>query len=94
MALCLENNLRECLSLCVRDAQRDMLHSELLGNFSRLAPQGQRRPRRVRVPTWTPELAEYLLPLRRQYPRWGKEKFGSGKKSACRPPWWDASWWT
>ncbi len=44
MALCLENDLRECLSLCVRDAQRDMLHSELLGNFSRLAPQCQRRP--------------------------------------------------
>src|SRR6266852_4094435 len=44
MALCLENDLRECLSLCMRDAQRDMLHSELLGNFSRLAPQCQRRP--------------------------------------------------
>src|SRR6266702_995020 len=44
MALCLENNLCECLSLCVRDAQRDMLHSELLSNFPRLVLHGERRP--------------------------------------------------
>ena len=32
------------------------------------------RPHRRRQPTWTPELAEQLLRLRRQYPRWGKDK--------------------
>jgi len=32
------------------------------------------RPHRVRHPTWTPQLAERVLALRQQYPRWGKEK--------------------
>jgi putative transposase len=32
------------------------------------------RPRRVRQPTWTAQLAEQVLALRRQYPRWGKDK--------------------
>jgi transposase InsO family protein len=32
------------------------------------------RPRKVRQPTWTPELAECVLVLRQQYPRWGKDK--------------------
>src|SRR5258707_10745057 len=32
------------------------------------------RPRSVRQPTWTPELAERVLSLRKQYPRWGKDK--------------------
>ncbi len=32
------------------------------------------RPHRQRHPTWTPELAERVLRLRRQYPRWGKDK--------------------
>jgi len=32
------------------------------------------RPRKVRQPTWTVELAERLLSLRKQYPRWGKDK--------------------
>lgn len=32
------------------------------------------RPRRHRQPTWTPQLAERVLHLRRQYPRWGKDK--------------------
>jgi putative transposase len=32
------------------------------------------RPRKVRQPTWTVELAERVLVLRRQYPRWGKDK--------------------
>src|SRR5271170_8281736 len=32
------------------------------------------RPRRVRQPTWTVELAERVLCLRKQYPRWGKDK--------------------
>jgi transposase InsO family protein len=33
-----------------------------------------RRPRRVRQPTWSPELAAAVLALRAQYPRWGKDK--------------------
>jgi len=33
-----------------------------------------RRPHRRRQPTWTPELADRVLALRRQYPRWGKDK--------------------
>jgi putative transposase len=32
------------------------------------------RPRTVRLPTWTVELAERVLSLRQQYPRWGKDK--------------------
>ncbi len=32
------------------------------------------RPHRRRQPTWTPELADGVLQLRRQYPRWGKDK--------------------
>jgi len=32
------------------------------------------RPNKVRQPTWTPELAERVLALRRQYPHWGKDK--------------------
>jgi len=32
------------------------------------------RPHRRRQPTWTPELADRVLALRRQYPRWGKDK--------------------
>jgi transposase len=32
------------------------------------------RPRQVRKPTWTVELAERVLSLRQQYPRWGKDK--------------------
>jgi transposase-like protein len=32
------------------------------------------RPRRVRKPTWSAELAERVLSLRKQYPRWGKDK--------------------
>jgi len=33
-----------------------------------------RRPRRVRRPTWSSELAQAVLELREQYPRWGKDK--------------------
>jgi len=33
-----------------------------------------RRPRRVRRPTWTPELARAVQGLREAYPRWGKDK--------------------
>lgn len=32
------------------------------------------RPHRRRQPTWTAELAQAVLALRRQYPRWGKAK--------------------
>jgi transposase InsO family protein len=32
------------------------------------------RPHQVRMPTWTPELAERVLVLRNQYPHWGKDK--------------------
>ena len=32
------------------------------------------RPRKVRQPTWSGELAERVLALRQQYPRWGKDK--------------------
>lgn len=33
-----------------------------------------RRPKHVRQPTWTPEIAQAVLELREQYPVWGKEK--------------------
>jgi putative transposase len=32
------------------------------------------RPQQLRQPTWAPERAERVLTLRRQYPRWGKDK--------------------
>jgi putative transposase len=32
------------------------------------------RPRGTRKPTWTPELAQAVLALREEYPRWGKDK--------------------
>ena len=32
------------------------------------------KPRRLRQPTWSPELALAVLHLREQYPRWGKDK--------------------
>jgi putative transposase len=32
------------------------------------------RPHRVRSPSWTTELVEAVLELRRRYPRWGKDK--------------------
>jgi len=32
------------------------------------------RPKRVRQPTWSPELANRVLQLREENPRWGKEK--------------------
>ena len=33
-----------------------------------------RRPHHRRYPTWSPELAQAVLELREQYPRWGKDK--------------------
>ena len=32
------------------------------------------RPKKVRQPTWSMQLAERVLALRKQYPRWGKDK--------------------
>jgi len=32
------------------------------------------RPKRLRQPTWSPELAQQVLKLREEYPRWGKDK--------------------
>ena len=32
------------------------------------------RPKRVRKPTWSPELVEAVQKLREQYPRWGQDK--------------------
>ena len=32
------------------------------------------RPKRLRQPTWSRELSLAVLPLREQYPRWGKDK--------------------
>lgn len=48
-------------------------------------------PRRVRRPTWMPELSERVLSLRKQYPRWGKDKLVQHKKHR-RPPWWAVFW--
>lgn len=42
-------------------------------DLSRLEDRSH-RPHRRRQPTWGPELAEAVLRLRRQYPRWGKAK--------------------
>lgn len=46
--------------------------------FNEGGPQGleekSRRPKRRRQPTWSPELAQRILALREQYPRWGKDK--------------------
>lgn len=36
-----------------------------------------RRPRRLRRPTWSHELIMEVRALRRQYPRWGKEKLSA-----------------
>ncbi len=36
-----------------------------------------RRPRRLRKPTWSHELIVEVRALRRQYPRWGKEKLSA-----------------
>ncbi len=33
-----------------------------------------RRPKVVRRPTWSPELAEAVVEMRERYPRWGKDK--------------------
>ena len=49
-----------------------------LGRYQRAGPRAlddrSHRPRRVRQPTWSRELAQAVLRLREQYPRWGKDK--------------------
>jgi transposase InsO family protein len=45
----------------------DSRHLESLENRSH-------KPKRMRQPTWSPELAQEVLRLREQYPRWGKDK--------------------
>ena len=32
------------------------------------------KPKRLRQPTWSPEMAQQVLRFREEYPRWGKEK--------------------
>ena len=46
----------------------------LKGNGPRGLEPKSRRPKRVRQPTWSDELAHAVLRLREQYPRWGKDK--------------------
>jgi putative transposase len=41
-----------------------------------------RRPRRLRQPSWSIELERAVLELRRQYPRWGKDKLAVLLRSA------------
>src|SRR4030042_544019 len=43
------------------------------GNLRTLEDRS-RRPRRLRQPTWSPELAQAVQALREQYPCWGKDK--------------------
>ena len=49
-----------------------------LRRYQHTGPQGledrSHRPRRVRRPTWSRELAQAVLQLREAYPRWGKDK--------------------
>lgn len=46
----------------------------LQGKGPRGLEEESRRPKRHRQPTWSPELAQAVLRLREQYPRWGKDK--------------------
>src|SRR5713226_6115245 len=43
------------------------------------------RPHRRRQPTWSPTLAERVLTLRRQFPRWGKDKLAVLLEREQRP---------
>jgi len=49
-----------------------------LHRYQQEGPQGleerSRRPQRVRQPTWGQELAQAVLHLREEHPRWGKDK--------------------
>jgi putative transposase len=46
--------------------------------YQRAGPRGledrSRRPHRMRQPTWSTELAQAVLQLRQEHPRWGKDK--------------------
>jgi putative transposase len=44
-----------------------------------------RRPRQVRRPTWSGELAQAVCELREQYPRWGKDKLAPLLREAGWP---------
>jgi transposase InsO family protein len=44
------------------------------GQGPRGLEERSRRPKRVRQPTWPPELEQAVLALRREHPRWGKDK--------------------
>ncbi len=44
-----------------------------------------RRPRRVRQPTWSLDLAQAVCELREQYPRWGKDKLAPLLRQAGWP---------
>jgi len=48
------------------------------GRYRRGGPaaleERSRRPKRMRPPTWSRELAQAVLALRRRHPRWGKDK--------------------
>lgn len=46
----------------------------LKGEGPRGLEEESRCPKRRRQPTWSPELAQAVLQLREQYPRWGKDK--------------------
>jgi putative transposase len=43
------------------------------GNLQTLESRSH-KPKHLRQPTWSPELAEEVLSLREEYPRWGKDK--------------------
>jgi transposase InsO family protein len=49
-----------------------------LRRYRQKGPRGledrSRRPQRVRRPTWSKELAQAVLRLRKEHPRWGKDK--------------------
>ena len=50
-----------------------------------------RRPQHTRQPTWSRELAQAVLELREEHPRWGKEKLAllcTSKALMFRPLWW------
>ena len=49
-------------------------HRRLKAGGPKGLEDGSRSPRRRRKPTWSPELAQAVLQLRQQYPRWGKDK--------------------
>ena len=57
--------------------------------YQRQGPRGledrSHRPRRVRQPTWSPELAQAVQELREAHPRWGIDKLVVLLRSAGWP---------